>query len=161
MLPIKFQLNPTYSLRGVVVWRISTILDIRTEWYWQLWISITLQYLPSSFSSIPQGLGNVVWRILRWLPWRPFWTSEWMVLAILNLNDPQMPPTNFQLYQTYRSGADLVWKFQDGRQGGHLGYQNRITSLNLHAALMPSFRFQLNLTYPSRADNNWRFPRIS
>ena len=48
----------------------------------------------------------------------------------------------------------LFEDFQDGRHGGHLGYQNRtvLAILNLHAAPMPSTKFQLNLTYRSGGD---------
>ena len=42
-------------------------------------------------------------------------------------------------------------EFQDGRHGGHLGYQNRtiLAILNLNVATMPPTKFQLNPTYGS------------
>ena len=45
-------------------------------------------------------------------------------------------------------------ELQDGRHGGHLGYQNEIilAILNLHVASMPSTNFQLNPTYGSGGD---------
>ena len=40
-------------------------------------------------------------------------------------------------------------EFQDGHQGGHLGYRNGtiLTILNLYVAPMPPIKFRLNLTY--------------
>ena len=40
-------------------------------------------------------------------------------------------------------------EFQNGRQGGHLGYRNGtiIAILNLHVATMPPTKFQLNPTF--------------
>ena len=40
-------------------------------------------------------------------------------------------------------------EFQNGRHGGHLGYQNGtiIAILNLYVARMPSVKFMLNQTY--------------
>ena len=74
MPPIKFWLHPTYSLGGDVVWRI--FLDIRTEQFWQFWISMLLPCLTSSFRSI--GLGeDAVQRISRWpSSWWPSWISK-------------------------------------------------------------------------------------
>ena len=43
----------------------------------------------------------------------------------------------------------LFEDFQDGRHGGHLGYQNEmiLAILNLHVTLMTPTKFQLKLTY--------------
>ena len=40
-------------------------------------------------------------------------------------------------------------EFQDGRHGGHLGYQNGIVLaiLNLCLTVLPPIKFRLNLTY--------------
>ena len=40
-------------------------------------------------------------------------------------------------------------EFQDGRYGGHLGYQNGtiLAILNLYVVPMPHIKFRLNLTY--------------
>ena len=42
-------------------------------------------------------------------------------------------------------------EFQDGHQGGHLGYWNKtiLAILNLHVATMPPTKFHLNPTYHS------------
>ena len=48
----------------------------------------------------------------------------------------------------------MVWEemsfeeFQDGRHGGHLGYQNGtiLAILNLYVTVMPPIKFRLNLT---------------
>ena len=153
MLPIKFQLNPTNSLRGDVLWRISrmqpwgpswiakrndfsnsvflyrsnashqilaqsdllfwrcllknfkmaAILDIGTEWFYQLWISMSLLCLPSSFSFIRL----TVWEMM------------------------------------------LFEEFQDGHHGSHLGYRNGtiLAILDFYVALMSPTNFWLNLTY--------------
>ena len=72
-----------------------------------------------------------------------------------------MPQTKFRLNPTYHSGADLVWRFQDGHCGSHLGYQNEmiLAILNLYVAPMPPIKFQLNPTYGLRGDVIWRFSR--
>ena len=45
-------------------------------------------------------------------------------------------------------------KFQEGRHGGHLGYQNGmfLAILNLYVAPMPPIKFQLNLIYDLGGD---------
>ena len=45
----------------------------------------------------------------------------------------------------------LFEEFQDGRRGGHIGYQNGtiLAILNLQVATMPPTKFQLNLTCDS------------
>ena len=58
--------------------------------------------------------GDVFWRISRWPPWQPSWTSEWNKFSSsesLCLHVPQMPPTKFQLNPTYRSRADVISRF--------------------------------------------------
>ena len=63
----------------------------------------------------------------------------------------------------------MVWEdmsfaeFQDGRHGGHLGYQNRmiLAILNLYITLMPPTMFQLNLTYGLGGNVVWRISRYS
>ena len=49
-------------------------------------------------------------------------------------------------------------EFQDGRHGGHLGYQNGtiLAILNLYVTWMPNIKFQLNLTYGFGGDVVWR-----
>ena len=63
-----------------------------------------------------------------------------------------MPPIKFKLNQT-NTVREQMWfeDFQDGCDGGHLGYQNGtiLAILNLHAAPMPSTKFPLHLTYSS------------
>ena len=51
-------------------------------------------------------------------------------------------------------------EFQDGRHGGHLGYQNGmiLAILNLYVTVMPPIKFQLNRTY-SLGDVVWRISR--
>ena len=56
MLPIKFQLNPTYigrsCLKNFKMATMAAILDIGMVQFEQFWISMSLQCFPSSFSSI-------------------------------------------------------------------------------------------------------------
>ena len=54
-------------------------------------------------------------------------------LAVLNL---LVLPTKFQLNLTYRSGADVVSRFQNGHHGGHLRYWNG-TNLNINLQVTP------------------------
>ena len=61
-----------------------------------------------------------------------YWNGT--ILAILNLCVTVMPPIKFQLNRTYgleempfeefQDGRQVVWEFQVGRYGGHLGYRN-------------------------------------
>ena len=72
-----------------------------------------------------------------------------------------MPPTKFTLNPTYRSGADVVWRFQDDHCGGHLRYRNGmiLAILNLYVAPMPPIKFQLSPTYGLGGDVVERFSR--
>ena len=82
-------------------------------WNWtmqQFWISMSPRCLPSSFAST-------------WLTvWEEMWFEEfqdgghlghwnWWTLAILNFHNKPMPPIMFKLSQTYRSVADVIWRF--------------------------------------------------
>ena len=59
------------------------------------------------------------------------------------------------LPSSFGSVGPTVWEemsfeeFQDGRHGGHLGYQNRtiLAILNLYVAPMPPIKFWLNGTH--------------
>ena len=57
---------------------IAAILYSGTERFYQFWITMSLQCLPSSFSSIRLMVceEKSLWRIPRWPPWRPSWISE-------------------------------------------------------------------------------------
>ena len=79
-------------------------------WNWmiqQFWITISPRRLPSSFGST-------------WLTvWEEMWFQDgghlghWnrRILAILNFHITPMPPIKFKLNQTYRLGADVIWRF--------------------------------------------------
>ena len=58
---------------------------------------------------------------------------------------------------------EQIWceEFQNGYNGGHLGYQNEtiLAILNLNVAPMPPTKFGLNPTSRSGADVVWRFSR--
>ena len=82
MLPIKFWLNLTYSLGGVVVWRISKWLPWQPSWILKrtnFSISEFLCHSDASHQVSAQnyGLGgDVIWIISSWPPWRPPWIAE-------------------------------------------------------------------------------------
>ena len=71
-----------------------------------------------------------------------------MVLAVLNLCVTVMSPIKFQLNRTLGLRGDVVYEFQDGRRGGHLGYRNGtiLAILNLCVTVMSPIKFQLNQT---------------
>ena len=107
MSPIKVWLNPNYGFGGVVVWRISKW----PPWH-PSWISITLQCLPSSISSI--------WlRIWEEMSFEEFEDEpsgghlgyqKGKILAILNFWVTMMVPIKFWLNLTYGLGENVIWK---------------------------------------------------
>ena len=117
MLPIKFRLNPTYGLGGVVVWRISrcspcghlgyrngTILAILN-----LYVTVMppIKFLLNS----TYGLGeDIVWRISRWRHSGHLRYRNGTILGILHLYAPPMPPIMFRLNLTYGLVGDIVWR---------------------------------------------------
>ena len=129
MPPIKFWLNPTYLLGGYVVWRIS-----------------------------------------RWPPWRPSWISDrndFSNFESLSHCDPShqfwISVSLWSLPSSFSSIGLMVWEemsfeeFQDGRDGGHLGYRNGmiLANLNLCVTVMPP----INPTYGLGGDVVWRILR--
>ena len=127
--PIKFGLNSHFGLGGNVIWRSSRQPSWLSEWNrfsssespclpnasHQISIHITLRE-QMSFQDFQAGHHGSHLR---------YWNGK--NLPILNLHVTPMPPTKFGLNLTYRSGADLVWRFQDGHHGGHLGYHTYST----------------------------------
>ena len=79
-----------------------------------------------------------------------------MILAIPNFHNTPMPLIKFKLNQTYFWEQLWFKDFQDGCNGGHLGYQNGtiLAILNLHTVLMPSTKIPLNPTYGLDDNNN-------
>ena len=131
----------------------AAILDIGMERFQQFLISMLLRCLPSSFGSIWHGLGDVVWRISRWSPWR-YWNG--MILAILNLFVTLMPPIKLRLTPTYSLG-DVIWRISRC-----LPWQpSRILEWNKFSnSESPCWhiKFQLNSTYDSTKRRFWRLP---
>ena len=136
MPPIMFWVNPTYGL-GDVVWSISrshlrnrnrTILAILN-----LYNSPKPPIKFQHYLTYCLGL-DVIWRISRWPPWRPFWMlkrndfsvseslchcdASHQVLAQSNLQfgrrcrlkNFKMAAIKFQLYLTYCLGLDVIWR---------------------------------------------------
>ena len=165
----KFWLNPTYHSRANGFWRFSNGRPGNHLGYWNRAILEILNLYvlpmpPTKFRLNPtHGLGgDVVWRILRWPLWRPFWILKRN--DFINFESPCLPqylPQSFGLIRL------TVWKqmsfedFQDGHHGGPLWYRNEtiLAILNLHVAPTPPTKFWRNLTYHSGADAVWRFTR--
>ena len=112
--------------------------------------------LPIKFRLNPTyGLGgDVVWSILRWLPWQQPWISERNGFS--NSDSLRRSHASHQV-----SAQSDLWfgrchlkNFELGRHGGHLRYQNRtiLAILNLHVATMPPTKFQLNPAFGSGGD---------
>ena len=85
--------------------------------------------------------GDVVWRISRWPPWRSSWTSEQNYFS----NSESLCHSPIQL---------VVWEelsikeLQDGRRGGHLGYQTgTIIAILIYVNPMPPIKFRLKPIY--------------
>ena len=121
MLPIKFQLNPTYSFGGAAVWRIQD--GRRGVHFWYRNDFSNSKFLCCSDAShqvlaqsdLPFGrrccLKNFKMAAMGHLGYR-----NGKNVAILNLNVSPMPPTKLQLNSTYRSGADVVSRFSRWHQ---------------------------------------------
>ena len=106
-LPIKFQLNPTYSLWDIV-WRISWLSQQKDFTTLNLYVT---QMPPIKFPlNLTYGLGDVIWRLSRSLPCRPSWYRYGTILNILDLNVAPKPPIKFQFNPTYDLGGDIVWR---------------------------------------------------
>ena len=93
-------------------------MDILMERIQQFWISMSPQCLPPSFSLIQL----TVWEQMAFQDFQDghhgghlgYWyLGYWYQTssAILNLHVTLMPPTQFGLSLTYRSGAEVVWRF--------------------------------------------------
>ena len=104
---------------------------------------------PIKFGLNPHySLGDVVWRTIRWLPWRPSWMTEWNEFSSSEYISPQWLPPRFSLIRHTVRGQVSFQDFQAGPHGSHLGYWNEtnLTILNLHVAPMPPTKFGLNPT---------------
>ena len=142
MPPIKFQLNPTYSL-GEVVWRFSRRLTWCSSWISE-WNNFRNSKSPCGPNASHQvwaqsdlGFGSRC---------GPSWTAKHNNLSICE-----------SLCCSHASHQD----FQDGHHGGHLWYQNKtiLTILNLYVAPMLPIKFRLNPTYGLGGDVVWRIQR--
>ena len=97
--------------------------------------------------------GDVVRRISRWPPWRPFRLLEWNNFSNSDLDVATMPP-KFSPIGLPIWEEMLFEEFQDGHHDSHLGYWKGtiLAILNLYVATMSPTKFQLNPTYSSRGD---------
>ena len=104
---------------------------------------VTPMTLIKSGFNLHYGLGEVVWRISRWLP---SWISEWNKLG--SSESPQCLPPSFSLIRLTVQEQMSFQDFQDGHHGGHLGDWNgmNLAIQNLHVIQMPSIKFGLNPT---------------
>ena len=143
--PIKYQLNPTFCSGDVLrISRWPPSLDIQTERIEQFWISMSLRYLPSSFSSI--------WLSVREMSLKefqddyPFGYRDGTDLAVLNLHVARyLPPSFSPIWLSIREEMS----FKEFQEGGHLRHRNAtiLAILNLHVAQMPPTKYPFNPTY--------------
>ena len=97
--------------------------------------------LPIKFWLNPTyGLGDVIWRIWRWRPWRSSWISE-----RYNFSNSESLCCSNASHQVLAQSHLRFQVFQDGH-GGHLGYGNRTILASLYNSPKPPIKFQLNLT---------------
>ena len=97
--------------------------------------------------------GDIIWRISRWLPWRPSLILERNNFCNSKSLSLWCFPSSFSSIQL------TVWEemwFEEFQDGCH-GYQN--ATLNLYVAPMPPIKFQHNLTYGFGGDIVWRITR--
>ena len=113
-LPIKFWFNPTYSLGGDVIWRISR---------WLPWILELNDFSSSEPLCCSDASHQVSAQSDSWFGRRCCFEEfqdgccgghlgycNRTILAILNLCVTVMPPIKFWLNQTYHLGGDVVWR---------------------------------------------------
>ena len=138
MPPIKFWLSRTYglgeefqdSLHGHLGYLNGTILAI-------LNLCVTVMLSIKFWLNPTYGLGgDVVWRISRWLPWRPSW-----ILERNNFNNSESLCCSKASHQVlaqshlqFRRSFEVFQAGCHGCHGGHHGYRNRmiLTILNLY-----------------------------
>ena len=141
------------GLRGDVIWRFQ---DGRPGSHLGYRNGMILAILNLCVTVMPSIKFQLNWtgfkrrcylKISRWLPWQPYWISE--------RNDFSNFESLCHCDASHRFSSigqglrgDVIWRFQDGRPGSHLGYRNGmiLAILNLCVTVMPSIKFQLNLT---------------
>ena len=87
----------------------AAILDMGTERFLQFWVSIILQSLPSSFSSILLFGIRCCLKNFKMAGGHLGYLNR-MILAIFYLCVTVMPPIKFWLNLTFGLGADVVWR---------------------------------------------------
>ena len=94
--------------------------------------------------------GDVLWRISRWLPWWPSWILEPNNFC----NSESLCCSDASHQVSAQSNLRSFKGFQDGLDGGHLGYWNGmiLAILNLYIPPMPPIRFLLNPIYDFGGD---------
>ena len=156
MPPIKFQLNPTYSLGGDVVWRSE-----RNEF------SNYKSPCGSNASHhvwAQSDLGSeadVVSRFSRWPPWWPSWTAERNNFSYSEFLCRSHASHQVSALSGLRFGRRC--RLKNFKMAGHLGYRNRtiLAILYFYVAPMPPIKFQLKSTYGLGGDVVWRTSRWS
>ena len=106
MLPIKFQLNPTFGLGGDVVWRISRWPPWQPSWISERNNLINPESLCRSDASHKVSAQSDLWF------WRRYRLKHFKMAAVsvLNLCVTVMLPIKFWFNQTYGLGGDVVWR---------------------------------------------------
>ena len=130
MLLIKFWLNPTYGLRGDVVWRISRW---RPFWIPQRNNSCNSESLCHSDASHKVSAQSDLWfwrkcclKNFKMAVILDIWTKRFF--AILNLRVTVMPPIKFWLNPTYGSGGDVVWWISRWLQPSWISERNNFSN---------------------------------
>ena len=113
--------------------------------------------------NLTYSLGDVVWRISRWLPLQPSWISEQnnFSSSVLNLYNAPMPPIKFWLNLTYGFGGDVVWTISGWPLWRPPWISERKDFSNSESLCHPDASRQvwLNPTYGLRGDVVWRISR--
>ena len=153
MLPIKFWLNPTFSLGGDVVWRISRWPQWQPSWISERNNLSNSESLCRSDASHQVSAQSDLWF------WRRYRLKNFKmdtVAAILDTGTEQF----YQFWismslrcfpSSFGSIQLTVWEemsFEEFQDGSH-GYRNGtiLAILNLYVAPMPPITFRLNPTY--------------
>ena len=113
LLPIKFPLNPTYSLGGDVIWRIPIWLP-----WWPSWISERNNFSHSESLCLPSSFGSIRPTVWDKMSFEEFQDGRHghlryrngTILAILNLYNTPMPPIKFWLNLTHGLGGGCCLK---------------------------------------------------
>ena len=159
MPPIKFWLNPTYSLGGDIFWRISRWPQNRTN---LAILNLCVPVMPPiKFQLNPiYSLGeDVDWRISRWPPWYPTWISEKNDFSNSEFLCHWLLPTKFWLNLTFCLGGDVIWRISRWHPWWPfwLSERNNFSISESLCTPMVAIKLWFNPTYGLGGDVVWEF----